>query len=327
MRILVVGGAGYIGSHMLKALTLSGCDAVAYDNLSTGHQDSLLYGEFVHADLANRVRLRDTLRNGQFDGVIHFASSIEVGESVVNPRKYYINNVVNTLGLINEMIDAGVNNLIFSSSAAVYGSPDNIPLKESAPIQPLSAYGRTKAMIESILDDYREAYGFASISLRYFNAAGADFDGELGERHEPETHLIPLIIQAALGVRENVKIFGTDYDTIDGTCVRDYIHVSDLCTAHLLALRSLQDGSKGTTYNLGNGEGFSVRQVIDCVSEISGTNFNVLEAPRRQGDPGKLVACANKAMFELGWNPVHTGLDDIVNSAWHFYSGRFNQLK
>ena len=327
MRVLVVGGAGYIGSHMLKTLILNGCDAVAYDNLSTGHRDALLYGEFVHADLADRDILRYTLRNERFDGVIHFASSIEVAESLFSPRKYYNNNVVNTLSLINEMIDAGVNNLIFSSSAAVYGSPANVPVKESAPMQPLSVYGRTKAMIESILIDYREAYGFASTSLRYFNAAGADFDGELGERHEPETHLIPLVIQAALGLKANVKIFGSDYDTLDGTCVRDYIHVSDLCTAHVTALRSLQDGSKGSVFNLANGTGFSVRQIVDAVSEISGKTISVIQAPRRRGDPSMLVACANKAKRQLGWNPLHTELNEIIGSAWRFYSERLDQVK
>lgn len=327
MRVLVVGGAGYIGSHMLKTLILNGCDAVAYDNLSTGHRDALLYGEFVHADLADLDILRYTLRNERFDGVIHFASSIEVAESITNPRKYYNNNVVNTLSLINEMIDAGVNNLIFSSSAAVYGSPAHVPVKESANVQPLSAYGRTKAMIESVLTDYREAYGFASISLRYFNAAGADFGGELGERHEPETHLIPLVIQAALGLRANVKIFGSDYDTLDGTCVRDYIHVSDLCTAHVLALRSLQDGSKGSVFNLANGIGFSVRQIVDAVSEISGKTISTVEAPRRPGDPSMLVACANKARSQLGWNPLHTELNEIIESAWRFYSERLDRFK
>ena len=317
-KILVVGGAGFIGSHMMKALARAGHRAVAYDNLSTGHSDAVLYGDLVEGDLADSDRVRSALRAGRFDAVMHFASNIEVGESVTNPRKYYNNNLQNSLSLIHAMMDEGLDKLIFSSSAAVYGISEKTPIAETAPIRPINPYGRTKAMIEMVLDDYRRAYGFRSTSLRYFNAAGADPDGELGERHEPESHLIPLVIQAALGKRDDIKVFGDDYDTADGTCVRNYVHVKDLCDAHLLAMDRLLDGSRGQIFNLGNGEGFSVKQVIDAAKEVSGRDFVVTQSQRRFGDPAVLVADASQARKQLGWTPEYDTLQDIVSSAWHY---------
>ncbi|WP_445775274.1 UDP-glucose 4-epimerase GalE [Shewanella sp.] len=318
-RILVVGGAGFIGSHMMKTLVKAGHDAVAFDNLSTGHADAVIYGELVEGDLANPDHIKDVLTNGRFDGVMHFASNIEVGESVTDPRKYYTNNVTNTLNLIHAMMDQGLNNLIFSSTAAVYGIPEYTPVDEDHPCRPINPYGKTKHMIESILSDYRDAYGFASTALRYFNAAGADPDGELGERHEPESHLIPLVIQAALGQRSDIRIYGTDYDTRDGTCARDYIHVTDLCDAHLLAMDQLLKGSVGSVYNLGNGEGFSVREVIETVREVSGRDFVSTETNRRAGDPAVLVANASRAKVDLNWHPTFGSIEAIVGDAWDFY--------
>ena len=318
-RILVVGGAGFIGSHMMKTLVKAGHDPVAFDNLSTGHADAVIYGELVEGDLAKIDHIKDVLVNGRFDGVMHFASNIEVGESVTNARKYYTNNVMNTLNLIHAMMDEGLNNLIFSSTAAVYGTPEHTPIDEEHPCRPINPYGKTKHIIESVLADYRDAHGFASTALRYFNAAGADPDGELGERHEPESHLIPLVIQAALGQRPDIKIYGADYDTRDGTCIRDYVHVTDLCDAHLLAMDQLLRGSGGSAYNLGNGEGFSVREVIETVREVSGNEFTVTETSRRAGDPAVLVADASHAKADLKWQPTFGSIEAIVSDAWNFY--------
>ena len=321
-KFLVDGGAGYIGSHMMKQLVLEGSQAVAFDNLSTGHADAVVYGDLLRGDLANRSMIQSVLREGQFDGVFHFASSIEVSESVANPRKYYSNNVINTLNLIHVMMDEGIDNLIFSSTAAVYGTPKAIPITEQSEIRPVNAYGRTKAIIESILMDYRLAYGFRSTSLRYFNAAGADMDGEMGERHEPESHLIPIAIEVALGLRREIHIFGTGHGTEDGTCVRDFIHVSDLCSAHSLAMSRLRSGDKGSSYNLGNGCGFSVREIISTVQSVSGINFPIVEAAARDGDPAHLVADSTLAKEELCWSPRVSEIEKIVESAWKFKLNR-----
>lgn len=318
-RILVVGGAGYIGSHMMKVLTQAGHEPVAFDNLSTGHADAVIYGDLVEGDLANRDQIGDVITQGHFDGVMHFASNIEVGESVSNPRKYYTNNVTNTLNLVHTMLDRGLNHLIFSSTAAVYGRPEYTPIDEDHPKRPINPYGQSKHMIETILEDYRNAHGLSSTSLRYFNAAGADPDGELGERHEPESHLIPLVIQAALGLRPDIKVYGADYDTVDGTCVRDYVHVTDLCDAHLLAMAQLMSGRKGGSYNLGNGAGFSVREVIKTVREVSGRSFPVIDTNRRTGDTDALVADASLAKAALNWSPRWEQLSQIVGDAWNFY--------
>ena len=314
--ILVVGGAGYIGSHMVKHLFRLGCRVVTLDNLSGGYRDAVLAGEFVEGDIADLDLLQELFAGGGFDAVMHFASFIQVGESVREPGKYYRNNFSHTLNLLDAMCAAGVNNFIFSSSAAIFGEPDYLPIDEAHAKKPINPYGRSKLMVEEALADYARACGLKSVSLRYFNAAGADPDGELGERHEPETHLIPLVLQAASGRRPHVSVFGRDYDTPDGTCIRDYIHVMDLCEAHWLALQSLFDGSGSQAYNLGNGSGFSVQEVIDAAQRVTGRKIPVVDAPRREGDPARLVADATLARKALGWAPRYADLETILRHAW-----------
>lgn len=316
LNILVVGGAGYIGSHMVKRLLLAGQRVLTYDNLSTGYRDAVLGGDFVLGDLADREALERLFTEHGFDGVMHFASCIQVGESVREPARYYENNVVNTLNLLKAMIQHGVRRFIFSSSAAVYGEPQYAPIDEAHPKRPINPYGRTKWMVEQILEDFDRAYGLKSISLRYFNAAGADPEGRLGERHEPETHLIPLVLQAASNRRPHVCVFGRDYDTADGTCIRDYIHVSDLCDAHWLALQKLLAGADSAAYNLGNGQGYSVQQVIDTARAVTAREIQVTDAPRREGDPARLVADSTHARWELGWQPQRFDLQTIIEDAW-----------
>jgi len=318
MKILVVGGAGYIGSHMVKQLAQSGHDVLILDNLSYGYRDAVKYGEFVEGDLGDSVILDAILKAGDVDAVMHFAGFIQVGESVIKPAMYYHNNVVNTHTLLDAMLRHKVKNFIFSSTAAIFGEPDYTPIDEKHPKQPINPYGHSKLMIEQMLEDYDTAYGLRSTCLRYFNAAGADPDGELGERHVPETHLIPLILQAASGRREDIKVFGDDYATDDGTCVRDYIHINDLCEAHSLALQKMIQNDQSARYNLGNGQGFSVKQVIDVAREVSGKDFKVTVEPRRAGDPAVLVADAMLAKKELGWQPKFADLKDIVRTAWHW---------
>lgn len=315
MKVLVVGGAGYIGSHMLKLLVLQGCSVTTLDDLSTGHRDAVLFGEFVHGDFGDRAVL-DTVLSRGFDAVMHFASFIQVGESVLHPDKYYLNNVTNTLGLLDAMRAHGVNKFIFSSTAATFGEPQYIPIDERHPQRPINPYGRTKLMVEQALADYEWAYGFRSVCLRYFNAAGADPEGQLGERHDPETHLIPLVLQAASGRRPSISIFGRDYDTPDGTCIRDYIHIQDLCSAHWLALRSLTNGADSQSYNLGNGNGFSVEEVIDTAVHVTGRKIAVVNGPRRDGDPARLVADSSLAREKLGWQPQYADLATIIEHAW-----------
>ena len=316
--ILVVGGAGYIGSHMVKRLAELGCDVTTLDNLSSGHRDAVQCGEFVHGDIADRQLLDDLFRSRQFDAVMHFASFIQVGESVQHPAKYYQNNVVNTLKLLDAMRVHGVNHFIFSSTAATFGEPQYTPIDERHPQQPINPYGHTKLMIEQALADYDKAYGLKSVCLRYFNAAGADPEGELGERHEPETHLIPLVLQAASGRRPHISVYGQDYDTPDGTCIRDYVHINDLCQAHWLALQSLMQGDASQAYNLGNGNGFSVQQVIDAARRVTGREIAVEYAPRRAGDPARLVADARRATEALGWQPEYADLDTLILHAWQW---------
>jgi len=317
-KILVVGGAGYIGSHMVKQLLKANHQTVVFDNLSTGYRDAVIGGEFVLGDLANRETLKQLFEQYSFDGVMHFASFIQVGESVSNPAKYYRNNVSNSLNLIDAMVEHDVKNLIFSSTAAIFGEPQYIPLDEQHPKQPINPYGLSKWMIEQILQDYDRAYDLKSICLRYFNAAGADPEGEIGERHNPETHLIPLILQTASGRRSHITIFGENYDTPDGTCIRDYIHVVDLCDAHLLALEQLLNGEPSAVYNLGNGSGFSVRQVIDAAQQITGRDIKIEIGERRDGDPARLVADASRAKIALRWQPRYADLQTIVADAWHW---------
>jgi UDP-glucose 4-epimerase len=318
MKILVVGGAGYIGSHMVKLLLEQGHAVVTYDNLSTGFRDAVLGGEFVRGDLADKTLLDATFRIHRPDAVMHFASCIQVGESVRHPARYYDNNVTNTLHLLDAMVGHGVEHFIFSSTAAIFGEPVYLPIDHAHPKEPLNPYGRSKWMVEQILADYEDAYGLKSVCLRYFNAAGADPSGRLGERHEPETHLIPLVLQAISGRREAITVYGRDYPTPDGTCVRDYVHVSDLCVAHLLALQRLMTTGLSRRYNLGNGCGYTVQEVIDAAERVTGCLVRVQEGERRPGDPAMLVADATLAREELGWEPVYADLDTIIAHAWRW---------
>lgn len=319
MNIFVTGGAGYIGSHTVKLLMEQGHRVMVYDNLSEGHADSLPQGILVRGDLADTATLTQALSSEPFDAVVHFAAHCYVGESMVDPEKYYINNTVNSLNLLRAMRVAGVNSIVFSSTAATYGNPrDNSPIAEDHPQNPINTYGRTKLQFEEMMADYARAYGFGYVSLRYFNAAGAAPDGTIGEDHDPETHLIPIVLQAAMGQREKVSIFGADYDTPDGTCVRDYIHVYDLAQAHILALEKITPGG-GAMYNLGNGHGYSVRQVIETAESVVGHGIAVEEAPRRPGDPPVLVASSDKISKELGWKPQFADLKDIIQTAWQWH--------
>jgi UDP-glucose 4-epimerase len=323
MKILVVGGAGYIGSHMVKQLDISGHEVVTLDNLSNGYRDAVKYGQFVEGDIADTNLLDRLLSSQRFDAVMHFASYIEVGESITDPSKYYRNNFSNTLNLLDAMVRHGVMHFIFSSTAAIFGEPQTIPIDERHPTDPINPYGKSKLMVEQALEDYERAYGVKSVCLRYFNAAGADPGGQLGERHNPETHLIPLILQAAAGRRDAIYVFGQDYDTPDGSCVRDYIHVTDLCSAHLSALENLLNGSGSKRYNLGNGNGFSVKEVIDEVKRVTSRDFPVKYADRRAGDPATLVADSTLAKQELNWAPKYANLTDIVEHAWSWECEHF----
>jgi UDP-glucose 4-epimerase len=314
-KVLVVGGAGYIGSHMVKRIGQLGCQVTTLDDLSSGHRDAVLNGDFVQGSIAD-TELLDRLLVQGFDAVMHFASFIQVGESVQQPAKYYQNNVVNTLNLLEAMRAHGIQKFIFSSTAATFGEPQYTPIDERHPQQPINPYGRSKRMIEQVLADYDAAYGLKSVCLRYFNAAGADPEGQLGERHEPETHLIPLVLQAASGRRPHISVFGRDYDTPDGTCIRDYVHIADLCEAHWLALQSLMNGGPSQAYNLGNGNGFSVQEVIDTAEAVTGRKIAVVHAPRREGDPARLVADATLARKQLGWQPQYADLATIIEHAW-----------
>ena len=318
MHILVVGGAGYIGSHMVKLLVQRGFSVTVLDNLSTGYRDAVHGARFVFGDLFERDALEHLCQETRFDAVMHFASHIQVEESIRQPAKYYRNNVFKTQNLLDVLVAQRIHYLIFSSTAAIFGEPQRIPIDEEHPKQPINPYGKGKWMVEQMLEDYDVAYGLKSSSLRYFNAAGADPSGQLGERHDPETHLIPLVLQAASGRRAQIKIFGTDYPTPDGTCIRDYIHVHDLCAAHLLALQRLQNGASSRAYNLGNGQGFSVQQVIDSAKRVTGREFAVELWPQRSGDPARLVADAKRARAELGWEPQYTDLDTIIAHAWQW---------
>jgi UDP-glucose 4-epimerase len=315
MKVLVVGGAGYIGSHMVKMLLAEGHEVMTFDNLSSGHRDAVLGGEFFLGDLANRAELDAAFVRHRPDAVMHFASFIQVGESVRRPDMYYRNNLANTLNLLDAMLVHEVKHFIFSSTAAVFGEPDYVPIDEAHPNRPVNPYGRSKWMVEQILADYDHAFGLKSVCLRYFNAAGADPDGLLGERHDPETHLIPLILQAASGRRPDIQVFGRDYDTPDGTCIRDYIHIVDLCAAHLLALQHLIGGGASERFNLGNGSGFSVQQVIDTVEKVTGSKVAVVDGSRRGGDPARLVADSSRARAQLGWQPMFADLEAIVAHA------------
>jgi len=322
VKILVVGGAGYIGSHMLQVLLDAGLEPITLDSLETGHRDAVPGGEFVQADIGDRAALDRVFRAHRIDAVMHFASYIQVAESIKAPGKYYRNNVASTLVLLDAMVEAGVGRFIFSSTAAIFGEPEYLPIDESHPQRPINPYGASKQMVERALRDYDAAHGLRSVCLRYFNAAGAHPNGRLGERHDPETHLIPLLLQAASGRRGHVSIYGRDYDTADGTCMRDYVHVLDLCDAHLLALKHVQGGGASAAFNLGNGNGFSVLEVIRTVQEVTGRKLKVEDAPRRGGDPARLVADSRLIRERLGWSPRYADLQTIVEHAWRFEQGR-----
>ncbi|TVR72105.1 MAG: UDP-glucose 4-epimerase GalE [Sphaerobacteraceae bacterium] len=320
MRVLVVGGAGYIGSHTALTLAEAGHQPVVFDNLTMGHEWAVQWGEFVQGDLSDADLLRKVLREHQIEAVIHFAAFAYVGESVQNPRKYFENNLVSTLSLLHAMLDSDVRQIIFSSTCASYGIPEQVPINESHPQNPINPYGDSKLMVERILHWYGEAYDLKWIALRYFNAAGADPQGRIGESHDPETHLIPLVIDAALERRGPVQIFGTDYATQDGTAVRDYIHVLDLADAHVRALEYLAGGGESQPINLGTGRGYSVREVVESVGRVSGRPVPFEEGPRREGDPPELVADPSRALEVLGWRARYQELDDIVGTAWEWHS-------
>lgn len=315
-RILITGGAGYIGSHTCLELAQHGYQVVALDNLCQGHRDFARFGEFILGDVGDQDLLDLVFSKYDIKAVMHFAAHTNVGESVLNPAKYYLNNLRNTAILLEAMRRASVKYFVFSSTCATYGLPVSLPLLESNPQLPISPYGRSKLMIEQILQDYSTGYGLNYVALRYFNAAGADSEGRLGERHDPETHLIPLVLMAALDPDREVRVFGTDYDTLDGTCIRDYIHVTDLARAHQLALDYLLDGGESAAFNIGNGRGFSVKEVLDCAARVTGKPIRVVNGERRPGDLPCLVGGTEKIRRVLGWEPRIAALEDIIKTAW-----------
>ena len=318
MKILVTGGAGYIGSHMVKLLADTGSEVTVLDDLSTGHAEAVRGAQFVRGDIADVAGTQKLLKDRSIEAVVHFAASSLVGESMADPLKYYRRNVGGTAGLVEAMRQAKVTRLVFSSTAAVYGDPMRTPIDEAHPTQPVNPYGASKLAMERMLADCSAAYGIGAVVLRYFNAAGADPSGELGERHNPETHLIPLVLQAAAGRRPSISVFGNDWPTRDGTCVRDYIHVSDLCDAHLRALDWLAKGGRFEIFNLGNGDGATVLEVIEAARRVTGKPIRIDPAARRAGDPPSLVADAGKARRVLGWKPARGEIEGIVRDAWNF---------
>jgi UDP-glucose 4-epimerase len=320
--VLVAGGCGYIGSHMVRMLRDRGLRPVVVDNLATGHADAVLPGELHVGDIGDGAFMRELLRRERPACVMHFAAASLVGESVQDPGKYWRNNLVQTLGLLDALRDCGIGEFIFSSTAAVFGNPDQVPIPDDHPTRPINPYGHSKLAVEYLLRDYAQAHGLRSISLRYFNAAGAHPDGSIGERHDPETHLIPLVLQVASGRRPLVARFGQDHGTPDGSCIRDYIHVQDLCEAHLLALQKLAGGATTDRYNLGNGLGYSVTQVIETARRVTGHPIPLRDDPPRAGDPPTLVADATRARKELGWLPRHPELESIIADAWRWEQAR-----
>ncbi len=317
-EILVTGGAGYIGSHVVKLLAGRGYHPIVFDSLENGFAEFVRGHELVQGNIGDYDVLVKLFRQRRIECVMNFASYIAVGESMQLPLKYYANNVAHTFELFRAMIDCGVKRFIFSSTAAVYGYPEEVPIRENAKLSPINPYGRTKLMIEQVLRDLDVAAGMKFIALRYFNAAGADPGGDIGESHTPETHLIPLVLRSILEDDYTLTVFGTDYRTHDGTCIRDYIHVNDLADAHILAVEALVAKGESAVYNLGNGRGFTVREVIEAVKQVTGKNPKVKEGPRRPGDPDVLVASSEKAMKELGWKPQMAELETIVETAWRW---------
>ncbi len=320
-NILVIGGAGYIGSHTVKMLAKQGYNPVVFDNLSKGHREAVTNYPFELGDLGDKTRLAEVFKKYAIEAVMHFAAFIEVGESVKEPSKYYHNNVAQVLNLLDAMVENNVKYFVFSSTAATFGEPVREKIDETHPQHPINPYGNTKLMVEKMLTDFDTAYGLKATALRYFNASGADDSGEIGESHTPETHLIPLVLQAAAGKRPYIKVFGTDYPTPDGTCIRDYVHVNDLARAHILALEKMMRENKSERFNLGSGSGFSVAELIQEAKKITGIDFNVETAPRRAGDPAVLVADSTKAQHVLGWKPEYN-LTRIIETAWNWEKNR-----
>ncbi len=318
-EILVVGGAGYIGSHMCKYLHQKGMQPVVLDNLSYGHRKAVQWGPFYEGDMADRELLKKIFTCHNIEAVMHFAAFCYVGESMEAPLKYYQNNIGAPLVLLTEMVEHNILNFIFSSSCATYGEPEELPLLENFPQKPINPYGRSKLMMEQILDDLDQANNMKSVCLRYFNAAGADPNGEIGEDHDPETHLIPLVLKTALGQRDRLTIFGSDYPTADGTCIRDYIHIVDLAQAHYLSLLHLLDGGESRKYNLGNGNGYSILDIINTAEKVSGKKISHSYAARRPGDPAALVGSAKLIIDELGWKPEFDQLEEIIRTAWNWH--------
>lgn len=326
MKILVLGGAGYIGSHTVYRLIEQGNEVVIFDNLETGHIEAVHpNARFYKGDLRNRAEIDAVLdKENNIDAVIHFAANSLVGESMTNPLKYYDNNLCGTKVLLESLVDHNIKNIVFSSTAATYGEPKHTPILEDDPTNPTNCYGETKKAMERMFYWTQQAYGLKYVSLRYFNACGAHISGKIGEAHNPETHLIPIILQAANGTRDHISIFGTDYNTPDGTCIRDYIHVTDLAQAHILAVEYLLNGGESNIFNLGNGVGFSVREVIETAKKVTGKNIKVVEEDRRAGDPAILIASSDKAKNILGWKPEYDDLSTIIETAWKWHSTHLN---
>ena len=319
MKILVIGGAGYIGSHVLKLLNTTDYKIEVLDNLSAGFEENVQGFKLHLCDLSNVEKVYEILKHNKFDSIMHFAGSINVSESYINPKKYYDNNVINTINLLNCMVDLKIKNFIFSSSAAVYGENiQNTPIREDFPISPVNPYGNTKAIVERALEDYDKSYNLKYVSLRYFNACGAHLDGTIGERHEPETHIIPIILQVASGRRDKIEIYGKDYKTKDGTCIRDYIHVMDLAEAHLKSLERLMLTGKSEIFNVGNSQGYSISEIIKTIEEITKKNIKLEFKPRRSGDPATLIANNEKIKSNLNWKPNYSDLKTIIKTAWQW---------
>lgn len=319
MNVLVTGGAGYIGSHTVRRLNKMGENVVVYDSLVKGHRGAVKNAEFVKGDIFDSELLKSTIKKYNIEAVVHFAAYSLVGESMEKPAMYYHNNVKGTLNLLDVMLENGVKKLVFSSTAAVYGEPEAVPITEEISKNPTNVYGKTKLIMENAMEDYSKAYGLKYVALRYFNACGADLAGDIGEDHSPESHLVPIVLQTALGLRDSIKIFGDNYNTEDGTCIRDYIHVNDLASAHTLALTSLYNGMDSDVFNLGNGNGFSVKQIIDAAEKATGLKIKREIAERRAGDPAILIASSNKMKTKLGWKPEFLDIQEIIASAWNWH--------
>jgi UDP-glucose 4-epimerase len=317
--VLITGGAGYIGSHILKRLLERGMRPIVLDNLQTGHREAVIGGTFIQGDIDDERILQEIFVAHEIDSVIHMAADCLVGDSMRDPLKYFNNNVSKGLNLLRAMLKHKVNKMVFSSSAAVYGNPPRVPIEEESPPAPINPYGETKLIFEKILDSCKGAHGLQYISLRYFNAAGADPDGLIGEDHDPETHLIPTVLRALLRKGRKVPIYGTDYNTPDGTCIRDYIHIVDIAEAHILALEALHAGEGSDIFNLGNGKGFSVKQIIQAVSKVTGRTIPIIETHRRPGDPPILIASSEKIGRRLGWSPRYEKLEEIIDTAWRWH--------